>query len=90
MKKTHLILAAILATSATVSLANDISQFEKELALTPEQKTKLEAIAKVTQEKVKIHQEQIRAILAETNVKVREVLTPEQYEKLKTRQQKQP
>lgn len=74
MKKKHLILATVLALPLTVSAMPNASQFQKDLALTPEQKAKLDTIFKAQQEK-------FRAIGQETNAQVKEVLTQEQNKK---------
>lgn len=70
----QVILAAILAMPFTVSATPEISQFEKDLALSAEQKVKLDAIFKAQQDK-------LRAISEEANAQVKEVLTAEQISK---------
>lgn len=80
MKKKHLIFAAILALPLFVSAA-EVTDFEKGLALTPEQKTKLDAIFKDQQEK-------LRAVSMETNAKVKAVLSAEQNQKWESMRQK--
>lgn len=75
-----LLTLAITPLAFAQSANNPMQQLEKELGLTAEQKTKLEAISKQQQEK-------FRALQEEGNARIKEVLTVEQWGKLEALKQ---
>lgn len=69
------------ATSGTEGAATTgLERLEQDLALSDEQKAKLQAISKTQQEK-------LRAVQEESNARIKEVLTPDQFAKLESAKQ---